>query len=321
MSSDAVPDEGQGNISFRQIECFRHVMLLQSAVAASQAMRISQPSVSRAILKLEQEVGFLLFTRDGNRMRPTEDAARLYQVVARTIDGLTEIGRTAAAIRSQRLGRLRIIALPVFLDTLVTAALGEFALRHPDLRFELEAGGMVRVMTEVGTGRFELGIGSSPGDHPAVRSVLLERRPTVAVAPASLALGTSGVVSWRELARQRFVGLLPQSPFRRIVDAQFERLGVQPEMVVEGCTQAAVLQLVRAGIGVSVLDGRAVPRDDPALQVLQLDEPASWDCHMILPRHELPGHALRGFMQFLRERAAAGAPPGEPQPGSGSAVL
>lgn len=290
------------NLTFRQIECFRHVMLLESTVAAADALRISQSSVSRAITKLEEEVGFNLFTRDGNRMKPTHDADVLYQAVARTIDGLTEIGRTARAIQSRRLGRIRIICLPALLETTVAKIVGEFALRHPDLRFEIEMGGMARVMEEVGKGRFELGIGAPPGDSPEVRSVVLDKRPVCAVAPKGLKIGRDGVVSWSELARHRMIVLLPGSPFRERIDRQFEALSLAPNFVIEACTQQAALQLVRAGAGVSLVDAKCVASEEikKDVQTLELDAPMFWESCLIFPRHELPSHAISTFIQFLR---------------------
>ena len=77
-------------------------MLLHSTIAAARAMDVSQSSVSRSISAMEQEIGFVLFTRDGNRMKPTADALRLFGIVEKMSDGLDEVGRTAMAIRSQQ---------------------------------------------------------------------------------------------------------------------------------------------------------------------------------------------------------------------------
>ncbi|GAB2484494.1 LysR family transcriptional regulator [Comamonas humi] len=293
---------GKPQLSFRHVECFRHVMLLHSTIAAAHAMEVSQSSVSRSISAMEQEIGFVLFTRDGNRMKPTVDALRLFEIVEKMSDGLEEIGRTATAIRSQQLGRIRIICLPVFLDTLVGKAVGHFSVLHPHLRFEVEAGGMARVMDEVGTGRFELGIGASAEGRTDVRSSLLERRSVVAVAPAGFRVGQSGVVTWAELASHPFIGLLPESPFRQLVDQQFARLGLAPAMVIEACNQRIAFQMAECGAGVTLVDARYLPAAAGNVQLLRLDEPMGWDCHLIFPRHEIAHHALRSFTSFLRQQ-------------------
>ena len=275
-------------------------MLLHSTIAAGHAMDMSQSSVSRSISAMEQEVGFVLFTRDGNRMKPTVDAIRLFEIVSKMSDGLDEIGRTAEAIRSQQLGRIRIICLPVFLDTLVAKAVGNFSVLHPNLRFEVETGGMARVMDEVGTGRFELGIGASAEGRTDVRCTLIERRSIVAVAPIGLQVAQPGVIRWSELASQPFIGLLPESPFRQMVDRQFAHLDLTPHIVIEACNQRAALQMAECGAGVTLLDAKYAAHLQGQLQVLALEESMSWDCFMIFPRHEIAHHALLSFMRFLQ---------------------
>lgn len=279
-------------------------MLLHSTIAAARAMDVSQSSVSRSISAMEHEIGFVLFTRDGNRMKPTADALRLFGIVEKMSDGLDEVGRTAMAIRSQQLGRIRIICLPVFLDTLVARAVGRFSVLHPHLRFEVEAGGMARLMDEVGTGRFELGIGASAQGRTDVRSALLERRSVIAVVPAALHAGKAATITWRELASHPFIGLLPDSPFRQLVDQQFARLGLSPATVIEACNQRIAFQMAECGAGITLVDARYLPQAPAAgVRFLQLDEPMHWDCHLIFPRHEIAHHALRSFAGFLRKQA------------------
>ncbi len=282
-------------------------MLLHSTIAAAHAMNVSQSSVSRSVSAMEQEIGFVLFTRDGNRMKPTVDAERLFAIVSKMSDGLDEIGRTAAAIRSRQLGRIRIICLPVFLDTLVAAAVGRFSALHPELRFEVETGGMARLMDEVGTGRFELGIGASAEGRTDVRCQLLEHRPVVALAPVALRTAGAGVISWEELALQPFVGLLGESPFRREVDLQFAQRGLEPKLVVEACNQRAALQMVECGAGVTLVDAKYAGSVAPSLQVLQLAEPMDWSCHLVFPRHEIAHHALSSFTRFLLRQSGDSA--------------
>lgn len=275
-------------------------MLLHSTIAAAHAMGVSQSSVSRSIGLMEQEIGFALFTRDGNRMKPTIDALRLFEIVSKMSDGLDEIGRTAAAIRSQQLGRIRIICLPIFLDTLVGQAVGRFSALHPNLHFEVETGGMARVMDEVGTGRFELGIGSSAEGRTDVRCSLIERRSIVAVAPKDFQMGRAGAVTWSELAAHPFIGLLAESPLRQKIDQRFARLGLSPTMVIEACNQRAALQMAECGAGLTLVDARCLPSPSGTVQVLELDEPMNWDCYLIYPRHEVAHHALRSFTRFLQ---------------------
>jgi DNA-binding transcriptional LysR family regulator len=59
------------DISSRQIEAFRMVMLTGSITGASEALFVTQPAVSRLIQSLEDTTGLKLFERRGNQIVPT----------------------------------------------------------------------------------------------------------------------------------------------------------------------------------------------------------------------------------------------------------
>ena len=61
-------------MKFRQMECFRELMVAGTVTAAAKALGISQPSASSLITNLERELGFALFKRTKGRLVPTPEA-------------------------------------------------------------------------------------------------------------------------------------------------------------------------------------------------------------------------------------------------------
>jgi DNA-binding transcriptional LysR family regulator len=106
----------------RQVEAFRIAMRVGSATAAADALHITQPAVSRLIADLERHVGFMLFERRKRGLQPTKDALLLFEEVDRSFRGLDRIAETADAIRSRRIGHLRVIALHSYSDGIVYAS-------------------------------------------------------------------------------------------------------------------------------------------------------------------------------------------------------
>ena len=82
-------------ISSRQIEAFRAVMLTGSITSASEALFVTQPAVSRLIRSLEESTGLTLFERRGNHVVPTAEATALLEEVERSFVGLARIGAFA----------------------------------------------------------------------------------------------------------------------------------------------------------------------------------------------------------------------------------
>jgi DNA-binding transcriptional LysR family regulator len=75
-------------LTFRQIEAFRAVMVHGTVTQAAKHLNTSQPSVSRSIQELETATGLQLFKRAKRRIEPTGAASELYKEVARAFTEL-----------------------------------------------------------------------------------------------------------------------------------------------------------------------------------------------------------------------------------------
>lgn len=86
-------------MNLRQVEAFRSIMLRGSMTATAQALRTSQPSISRLIAELEAAIGFKLFERQAGRLKPTDEGLSFYREVERSFLGLDNLNQAARDIR------------------------------------------------------------------------------------------------------------------------------------------------------------------------------------------------------------------------------
>jgi DNA-binding transcriptional LysR family regulator len=120
-------------MNFRQIEAFRHVMLLGSITRAAAAMSLSQPAVSHLVSALEDWLGFTLFVRRaGQPLQPTNEAESLFAEVTRSFVGLEELTRAAKEIRALRSGHLRVVAPAFIANSILCDATAAYLTKHTD---------------------------------------------------------------------------------------------------------------------------------------------------------------------------------------------
>jgi DNA-binding transcriptional LysR family regulator len=81
---------------YREIEIFRAVMLTGSTSRAAEKLDISQPAVSQAIRKLEENAGLKLFARMRGRLLPTQEATALMVDVDQHFTGMEAIAPSPA---------------------------------------------------------------------------------------------------------------------------------------------------------------------------------------------------------------------------------
>jgi DNA-binding transcriptional LysR family regulator len=83
-------------ISLRQIEAFKAIVETASVTAAASAMHVSQPSVSRLLRSLEENIGFNLFERRKGRLLATPEALLFYDEIQKYFRNLQKLAHTAA---------------------------------------------------------------------------------------------------------------------------------------------------------------------------------------------------------------------------------
>ena len=75
-------------VELRQLEAFAAVMSAGSVTGAGQMLGRSQPTVTRLIQELEQELGFALFECSGPKVTPTQKAFMLWAEVDSALQGV-----------------------------------------------------------------------------------------------------------------------------------------------------------------------------------------------------------------------------------------
>ncbi len=145
-------------MNLRQIEAFRATMLTGSVSRAADTIHVSQPSVSRLIGDLEASLGFDLFLRTANGVRPTEEARQLLEVVERSFVGIGKIRAAAEAIGDARSGRVALGVIPAFANAVMPRAVAKMREGAPDMRVAVGVRRSAVVVEEIETNRLDLGL-------------------------------------------------------------------------------------------------------------------------------------------------------------------
>ena len=262
---------------------------------------MTQPAISHLIRALEEAVGFVLFQRRGRNLEPTPDGVLFYEEVARSFQALDGLAAQAQAIRRRQVGRLRLAVMPAYADGIVAELVGGYLRQHPGVHLEMETFEMVRVVEAVEAGRFDLGVAILPRETPLLKLQGSFEGRALAALPEAHPLAAAKTVALQDLAKEPFVAITRGSPFRYAIDAVFERLSLSAKVVAEVRTQRAVLRMVMAGAGVSLVD-RHVARDfsREALVFRPTSPPIGWKISLLTKKDRAPSAALEGLIMYLR---------------------
>ncbi|MBL4814068.1 LysR family transcriptional regulator [Shewanella sp.] len=293
MSSDS-------KLNPRQIEAFQKFMLTGSVTNAASLMHVSQPAVSRLLGDLEKQLGFKLFVRSHNKLEITPEAHLFYQDVERLFTGLDSLSRSAAAIVNNNRGKLRIGAMPVCSDSFLHDVVADFAISHPQIRIELETAPRNQLIEMVLDRKVDVAIIADVDiDNEDFDCWELYQQKARVFLPLDHPLANRISLTPKDIQDERFMTLSYGSPFRTRVENLFIHQGIKRNIVFEARSQHLLLQLVKRGVGIAILDPFILLADDRGIVTLPLEPTAQWSYFLVqarVPQQSTLANAFRSSL-------------------------
>ncbi len=220
---------------------------------AAAELGLSQPGLSRALARLEQELGAPLFDRRG-RVLVLNRFGEAFLGHARRVLREVEAGRRAVAeLASPESGTVAMAFLHTVGTWLVPRLLLSFRAEYPGVRFQLIQGGSATNMAALDRGEVDVVI-TSPrptGDRLAWRALRRER--LYLAVPVGHRFANRQRVRLAESARETFVANKPGTGLRESTEELWREAAIAPAVAFEGDDVATLRGMVAVGLGVAVL--------------------------------------------------------------------
>lgn len=290
----------------RQVEIFRLVMLTGSVTETAKRLHVSQPAISKQMRLLEDDVGFTLFRRSGNRLHPTDEAMALFEQAEMLYRGLDQLDRFADDLRESRRGMLSVATMPLLSQGWLPRTVADFLRDRPDVSLSLVARSTDWIARSVAAGRSDLGLGLFRKDELGVIQTPLLQLPLVCVCPRGHPLGARRRIEIEDLAGHDLIApsnfdplhlALPQ-PLAQLISAQKRRLEV--------FTTQTALELAMNGAGVAIVDVMtALERPSDTVCVRPIGQNIAFNIVIMAPRHRSHSRLVQAMQRQLVADALA----------------
>ena len=238
---------------------------------AAQELGMPQSTLSRAMVRLEADLGVALFARHGRNVSLTPAGRTFLRSAERALDG---IERAAEAVRTDADPASGLVAFG-FLHTLgpetVPGLVSEFRSDYPRVRFQLIQSYGEAMVERLRTGELDLCLLGPLPDAPDLVVRPLDEQRLRLVVPDGHRLAARKRVRLAEAADETFVTLEPGYGLRRITDELCAEAGFTPKVAFEGEEAETLRGLVAAGLGLALLPPPAFPR--PGVVALTVTAP------------------------------------------------
>jgi len=286
------------NINVGQLRAFLAVLDEGGFTAAAHKLGLTQSGVSQAVAALEESLGVVLLLRTRGRVAATAPGAAIQSDARAALDAIERVRARAQTLTGLQTGRVRVGSVSSAASRLLPPIIKNFSTRYPGIEVVLIEGTDHEVRDWVVGSTIDIGLTAElPRDYDTIP---VAEDDLLAIMPKRHRLAQSQKVTPADLADENFV--MPNGGSESDIRALFAREAVVPRIAFSVRDQAALMAMVREGVGVSIVPELSVPSGERRLAVVPLDPPAKRRLCAVTSREGLSPAAGA----FLDSLAAAG---------------
>jgi LysR family transcriptional regulator, cys regulon transcriptional activator len=222
---------------------------------AAKALHTSQPGISKAIIELEQELGFEIFARHGKRMKaitePGREVLKVVDVILREVNNLRRIGEQFTAEDS---GTLSIATTHTQARYVLPQPIAELRVAFPKVNISLHQGAPAQVARMLIDEVAEIGIATeSLAEYAELVTLPCYEWQHVLVMPPAHPLASKDNITLQDLAAEPLITYHPSFTGRTKIDAAFAKAKLTPRIALEAIDSDVIKTYVGLGLGVGIV--------------------------------------------------------------------
>ena len=248
------------------------IAALGSFTKAAEALGYTQSAMSQMVASLEDELSIKLFIRSRTGTRLTPEGKELYPYIEQLVYRYFSIQEKANEIRGLETGVIRIGTLASISAHWLPGLLKEFQSRYPGVEFVIHQGDYTTIQEWIKTGAVDFGF-VNPKAVSGMETKLLKEGAMLAVLPEKHPLADLDVVPLELLAKEPFI-LLEEGHYYEPLEA-FHTAGIEPNIRYTIHDDYAIMAMVEAGLGVSILAELILHRTNYRLALRSTEPPIS----------------------------------------------
>lgn len=289
-------------MDIRHLQYFLEVARHHSFTKAAQSLFITQPTISKTIKSMEDELGVALFDRVGKKVELT-DAGKAIELQAQAIvKSFQNISSELNDLMNLKRGHIRIGLPPMVGSSFFPMIIGEFHKAYPEVTIQLFEDGAKKVEIDVAAGALDIGVVVLPVEGDVFETFpFVEEKMKLLVHPTHPLAGREEV-ALTELSEDYFVLFREDFALHDRIIGECVRAGFQPRVVYESSQWDLIREMVAVKLGVALLP-ETICRDldSNRVSVISLVDPViPWHLGMIWRKGRYLSFAAREWITFTR---------------------
>lgn len=244
-------------MDLKSMATFREVMLTGSVSEAARNLNRTQPSVSHAIAKLEDELGMKLFERRRGRLHPVPEAQYLFSECDQMLTRVSSVSQNMKRIKTMETGELRVVSMPGPAAVLLPRMICDHVGDQPNVKVTLLTRSSDAVTQLVGSQQFDIGVADHDPSRQEEAALVTARTYSfdcVCAVSADDPLAAGDVLTPADLCGKPMAALFPEHRSHSATRRVFDATGADLNLRFIGQFFLPLLTYVEAGHAGLILD-------------------------------------------------------------------
>lgn len=262
-------------MDIRHLEYFTTVAKHLSFTKASHELHISQPTISKMIKSLEEELGVTLFYRSP-RIALTDAGRALFRQSKNILNSFDNIESELADVMTMKKGNIRIGLPPIIGASFFPQIIGAFKELYPKVDIQIIEVGSKKIEEGIEDGTLDIGVVCTiPSKKDAFDMFSFIKSPLMVIVHPEHKLASNKLVSFKDLENEPFVLYREDFSLHDIIIKRcILQSGFQPQIICESSQRDFMVEMVAAKLGISFLPQKICSElDSKRIRAIPLEEP------------------------------------------------
>lgn len=285
-------------MELRQLEYFQMVSRLNNITRAAERLHVSQPNITVAIQKLENELGTPLFDRTQKQLALTPEGQLFLRRVDHALRELKDAVIEIGDYKQMQKGRIQLGIPPMIGSYLFPRIFYGFQKLHPKLELSIVEEGSLAIHDKLDLGELDIGIVILANAPSSLNVLPLARHQILVCLPPDHPLAEKTAIDIRDLRDEPLILLKEDSYHRRIILSEFDRHQFTPHIRLSSNQLNTIKSLVANGMGISFLLD-VMTEKESALVGKPLTQPIYVEIGLAWKKDRYLSLASRAFIEFI----------------------
>lgn len=290
-------------MNWQQLEYFKTIAETENFTEAASLLSVTQPALSKAISKLEEELGVPVFEKHGRNIQLTRYGSLFLTHTQTALQEINEGVQELKDMANPETGTVSISSLFTLGTRLIPDAVSEFLIKYPNIKFEYCMETAENILKGLVNGRFDLGLLADNEiaiPNREIEAIPVKQEELVIIVPKNHPLSNKTEISLLELKDENFVFFSEKT--KEKITTFYKMHGYTPKSLLKPSENGSlVTEFVRAGLGISIVPYSCFLKTEDISVLRSKEQHCFRTIYMGLKKNATLSSSAKLFKDFLIE--------------------